>query len=353
MDSDGNLYFTGEFDGIPTFDAIPLTRTSVLKSFIAEYDPNGQALWAREGGGAGIVVDSLGNIFARGSFFGTASFGSFQLTSRGGEDMFVANYDPVGQLRWVRQSGGLADDDTEGIALDQSGNCYVTGRIRGDAQFGAGTLTNTNAMTVFVVTYSPEGRVSWAQAVGTCTQDISSSIVVDGAGNCYTASSFTGSASFGVTNLSNTAGSGVFLARSFAPCLTLQKTDQSLGLRIVGSPGSGIRVEFAPALNGPERQWQPWTNFFLPAPTHLLIQTLLAPPCAFTGPFKSLRASAVRPAQSRGKGAPEAVLDAGHKVFLPVATIVPMSPLGGPKEVFSNGSASQRGRSCAARSYGQ
>src|SRR5438046_443161 len=45
---------------------------------------------------ATIAVDADGNSFVTGSFYGTVSFGSTNLTWVGGSDAFVAKYDPEG-----------------------------------------------------------------------------------------------------------------------------------------------------------------------------------------------------------------------------------------------------------------
>jgi Ca2+-binding RTX toxin-like protein len=122
-------------------------------------------VWARQAGGTsfdrgrGIAVDNSGNSYVTGVFSGTATFGPGEanettLTSAG-SDVFVAKYDSTGALVWAKQAGGTSEDSGQGIAVDGSGNSYVTGQFDGTATFGPGeanetTLTSDGSSDVFV-----------------------------------------------------------------------------------------------------------------------------------------------------------------------------------------------------------
>ncbi|MBI3656974.1 MAG: SBBP repeat-containing protein [Acidobacteria bacterium] len=61
--------------------------------------------------------------------------------SSGREDIFLAKYDAAGNVLWARRAGGSDDDLANGVAVDGSGNAYVTGFFDGTATFGTTTLT--------------------------------------------------------------------------------------------------------------------------------------------------------------------------------------------------------------------
>ena len=139
--------------------------------------------WARQAGtsgynsGTAIGTDNAGFCYVTGFFQGTASFGTTNLVSRGGNDIFVAAYDPAGNLAWVRQAGGSDYDTGLGLAVDGEGNVLVTGTVSSLDGFGVGSLTNTGA---FVAKYSGQGQLLWVRSISGGYR-----IATDPAGNVY------------------------------------------------------------------------------------------------------------------------------------------------------------------------
>ena len=67
----------------------------------------------------GTAVEPVtGNVYITGSFTGTIAFGNIQLTSAGGNDLFVAKWSPTAQA-WTSavRGGGLGNDQGSGIAV--------------------------------------------------------------------------------------------------------------------------------------------------------------------------------------------------------------------------------------------
>jgi hypothetical protein len=200
IDSAGNCFVTGYFDGTATFGTTSLTSAGVEDMFVAKYDPTGKLLWVRQAGGRGtnewcagfgVAVDAAANCYVTGAFNGTAYFGFTDLTATGTngyEDVFVAKYDGSGNLLWVRQGGGIWGDDPSGIAVDTNGNSYVTGSFIGPATFGTVTLTATGPFpdsSGFVAKYDTDGNVLWARPLGGGTTTGGSGVTVDGQGNAW------------------------------------------------------------------------------------------------------------------------------------------------------------------------
>ena len=103
--------------------------------FIAKYDSQGNLLWARNtanqssGYGTGIACDTLGNVVASGWFSSVSiAFGSITLTNTNSlsTDIFLVKYDPAGNVMWARKGGGTEYDYATAIASDLSGNVFVT-----------------------------------------------------------------------------------------------------------------------------------------------------------------------------------------------------------------------------------
>ncbi|NBV21323.1 MAG: hypothetical protein EBS05_05300 [Proteobacteria bacterium] len=135
--------------------------------------------------------DANGNFFMVGYFSGTASFGTNTLISLGFNDIFVAKFANNGKLLWVNRAGGPGYDTANAVAVDGAGNCYVTGAFEGIADFGGITLTNldsTSFTDIFVAKYDPNGNVVWATSMGAVgVSDTGQAIAVDASQNVIVA----------------------------------------------------------------------------------------------------------------------------------------------------------------------
>jgi len=85
--------------------------------------------------GQAVTVDGVGNAYVTGNFESIVDFdpgpGTFNLTSVGGSDIFVAKYSSSGALVWARRAGGatpgFATDNARDVAIDGAGNIYIAG----------------------------------------------------------------------------------------------------------------------------------------------------------------------------------------------------------------------------------
>lgn len=94
---------------------------------------HGQTInWIKQIGGnqfdyiKGMTTDASGNIYVVGGFSGTINFGGSQATALG-SDIWFGKYTSSGSLVWAHSVGGGDDDFGMDIALDNSGNVYITG----------------------------------------------------------------------------------------------------------------------------------------------------------------------------------------------------------------------------------
>ncbi|MDD3632303.1 MAG: SBBP repeat-containing protein [Candidatus Cloacimonetes bacterium] len=219
IDSSGNSYVTGYFYGTASFGSTTLTSGGSNDIFVAKLDSSGNWLWAKKAGGTGsdyscsIATDSSGNSFVTGYFYGTASFGSITLTSSGSADIFVAKLDSSGNWLGVQKAGGTSGDMGYSIATDSSGNSYVTGAFAGTASFGDINLTSSESYDIFVARLDSGGNWLWAQRAGGTSADYGFSIATDPSGNSYVTGYFQGTASFGDTNLTSSGSADIFVAK--------------------------------------------------------------------------------------------------------------------------------------------
>jgi hypothetical protein len=257
VDASGNSYATGIFRGVASFGSVNLTSSGMADIFIAKYDASGNVLWAKQAGGSdidaskNIAVDGSGNSYITGEFMGSATFGSTTLTSTGSYDAFIAKYDPSGNVLWAKQSGGAGLEMGRGIAVDGSGNCYITGYFDGSATFGSTTLTSSGSYDVFIAKYDAAGNFQWAERAGSSGEDFGRNVAVDDSGNSYITGSFKDVASFGSTTLTSIGMEDIFIASYNASgSLVWAKRaggaskDAATGIDVDGSGNSYITGEF-------------------------------------------------------------------------------------------------------------
>ena len=166
IDSSGNLYI-GNY-----------TKSSGSGNYdlhTAKLNSSGTVQWKRTLGGtgmdfneAGIAVDSSGNAYITGN---TNSTGS------GGYDAVIAKYNSSGTLQWQRTLGGGSNDYSYGEpAVDSSGNFYIVGYTQSG---GAG------GNDILIAKYNSSGTLQWSRTLGGSNSDIGYSITVDSSDNVY------------------------------------------------------------------------------------------------------------------------------------------------------------------------
>lgn len=218
-DASGNIYITGYFGDIATFGNKNLTSAGSSDVFIAKYNAEGQVVWAQRDGGSnieygeGIAIDASGNIYITGYFHNTTTFGSTTLTSAGGIDVFIAKYDANGNILWAKKAGDSEDDLGLAIAADASGNIYITGIFKGTTTFGGTTLKSSGKTDVFIAKIDTNGSFVWARKGGGSGNDFGNAIAVDASGNSYVTGYFQGAATFGSITLTSIGHQNAFIAK--------------------------------------------------------------------------------------------------------------------------------------------
>jgi len=216
IDAAGNTYVTGEFEVTATFGSHSLTSSGANDIFVAKLNTNGNWQWATKAGGIiydqgnGIAIDSSGNTYVTGGFEVSATFGSYTLGGFGG---FVAKLDAAGNWQWVKQAGGNIDDKGFGITVDNSNNIYLTGIFSNSASFGSNNLTSIGWSDIFVAKIDVNGNWQWATNAGGSSYDVGFEITFDAVGSTYVTGYFCGSASFGSHSLTSSGANDIFVAK--------------------------------------------------------------------------------------------------------------------------------------------
>lgn len=168
-DASGNVYvsgtsYAGEYVGKSDF-------------FTLKYNPQGVEQWERRYNGAGngydyvngVAVDNSGNVYVTGASLGNGT----------DQDYTTIKYNSAGVQQWLKSYDGPAHsyDIAHAIALDNSGNVYITGESMSAA-------ANTDYLTI---KYNSAGAQQWtARYNGPNNEhDVANAIAVDASGNSY------------------------------------------------------------------------------------------------------------------------------------------------------------------------
>lgn len=172
----------------------------------------GDAIWSRiygdayEQGPASVAIDGSGNIFVSGQFHGTIQFGETTLISAGGFDIFLAKLDGAGNVLWSKQFGDAADSQSAyGLAVDTSGNVVLGGAFNGSIKFGTATFVSSGVGDAFVAKFDPSGAHLWSRHLSGPNLEQVSDLAIDlQTGDVVIVGSFDGTINFGNGTLSTT-----------------------------------------------------------------------------------------------------------------------------------------------------
>jgi hypothetical protein len=210
LDGSGNVYVAGYTfsSNFPTRSAFQSSLAGSSDAFVAEIDPGTSSLVFSTyfGGSASesaqsIAVDSVGSIYIAGNTTSTSypvTSGASQATYAGQGDAFITKL-TAGATQMVYSTflGGSGLDQANSIAIDSSGEAFITGftqssnfpladalqRVLGIT--GASSCGTTPCADAFVTKLGPSGNLVYSTYLGGSATDLGQAIATDAGGNAY------------------------------------------------------------------------------------------------------------------------------------------------------------------------
>lgn len=179
VDNSGNVYVTGSSDG----GAGTSTDYCTIK-----YNSTGVQQWVKRYSGSGnssdiaysIAVDILGYVYVTGQSFFSGT----------GPDYYTIKYSSTGVQQWARRYNGTGNgiDIAYSITLDDARNAYITGVV-----FNGGASTD-----YCTIKYNPSGVQQWVQSYNSPanSNDQACGIAVDNSGNVFVTGSSYGNGTY-------------------------------------------------------------------------------------------------------------------------------------------------------------
>ncbi len=178
-DSIGNAYVTGV-----TLGSLDDNKSAgEWDIFLSKHDPSGIRKWTRQWGtsgrdeGKGIAIDHTGNIYVTGRTSGRLDGSTFF----GSSDIFVTKYNCLGVKQWTIQWGTDAFDCGQDITINSSGDIVVTGYTEGNLD----GRENKGKADIFLSKFNSSGIKLWTVLAGTDSSEWGTSAATDKSGNIF------------------------------------------------------------------------------------------------------------------------------------------------------------------------
>jgi hypothetical protein len=240
IDDAGNLYVAGNFRGT-NINFNPLGTTTTLSSsgqcdiFIGKYSTaTGLLSWVKRIGTAAQEIvspgalrcDNYGNPYFTGRLSGT---NSVNFDPNGGtvnvsnSALYLASFDPAGNLRFAEGFNSGAGDGGHRIAFDNQNNVYMAGWMNGTVNFGQGITRTAYSPTadVFISKFTNIGDCIWAfnfGGIGSTANNICAGLSVDQENNAIITGQLYGTDAdvdpgSGILNLSSVGNNDCFVIK--------------------------------------------------------------------------------------------------------------------------------------------
>lgn len=233
-DAAGNVYLTGQMLSTLNLGGGLLEPVGSDDFFVAKYDANGTHLWSKRFGGPGsdftnaIALDKSGNVWVTGSFDGASDYGGGLLTSAGATDAFLLSLGADGSFRSAQRYGSVNAESATGLAVASDGSIALTGGFLTATDFGVGMHTSSGNADGYLLKLSPTGLPQWSKSFGSTNVDTGSAVQIAANGDVVLAGYFAFEANLGGTLLTAPADD-ILIARFDAA--GLHKWSRSGGAR--------------------------------------------------------------------------------------------------------------------------
>ena len=203
VDNSNNVYITGHtYGGLDSNNNLGSADVILVK-----YDSNNKKIWTKQIGtpkeekANGVTIDSSNNIYISG--YTKGKFDNDTYSSR--PDIFLSKFNSGGTNQWIKSFGTPFDDYSNGIAVDSSGNIYISGYTKGD--FDNDSITANP--DIILLKYNSSGTKLWHKQIGTSFDDRGNGIAIDSSNNIY----ITGYSNGHYDNHTNTGNSDIFISK--------------------------------------------------------------------------------------------------------------------------------------------
>lgn len=192
VDSNNNIYVIGNTVG----SIAGYSNNGEHDIIFGKFDSNGNQIWSKQIGSNtfdfGYSITSDVNGYV---YIAGYTWGTIAgATSNGHHDIILAKYDDLGNQIWIKQVGTFTEDVAFSMVLDVDGNIYIAG--------------NT-VWSILLAKYDNNGNEVWTRNFGSSGEDYARSIAIDSQGNIV----ITGVAGSNLSGNTSNGSNDVFVAK--------------------------------------------------------------------------------------------------------------------------------------------
>ncbi len=185
LDGNGSPIVAGETSGL----LAGASAAGGLDGFVRQYNSAGDVVWTRQFGSplddyaVASAMSPAGDVLIAGSTTGSLPGHK----SEGEADAYIMAFNGQGGGLWSRQFGTSGVDDAEAVSFDATGRMFVAGRTGGPLQGS----TSSGGSDAFLAATGPRGDLLWVHQFGGPAEDYAMALAT-GPGGFYLAGGTTG-----------------------------------------------------------------------------------------------------------------------------------------------------------------
>lgn len=228
----GTFYDTIDFD--PSATIFELNTNGDKHIFVAKYTSTNDFIWAKSFGNSGIrlrlgglSLDNNDDVLITGSYEGSIDLdpgtGVSEISSNGGDDIFISKLDENGDFVWGNGIGGTSFLPDEGFSITSNNNndVIVSGKFAETVDFNTGAemheLTSNGEKDIFLLQLNSDGAFMEAYRMGGPNRDVGVAVSVDSSNAVILGGTFRETSDLhpgsGVFNVTSNGGSDAFVMK--------------------------------------------------------------------------------------------------------------------------------------------
>ncbi len=202
-----------------TFFKIFITAFLLVYTSINTFSQHFAFDWVSYAGGSSwdlatdMVLDTNKNLYVTGGFSGVAYFGNDSLVANSYRDIFVAKYDSIGNIIWLKTIAGNDYDTPSSISIAEDNNIFLTGCFSDNIVFDNDTIEAKGFIDNFILKLDVDGQILDYKQISIHCGANKRLLVADQQNNVYFASSFQQAAIFEQDTILSNGKSDVFIIK--------------------------------------------------------------------------------------------------------------------------------------------